>query len=54
MRKIEWGKLKVSAITWYEINKSLGTNNLQEQSLKEVIPKEYNQFQSLFIKVITK
>ena len=52
MRRIKKEKLKVYAITLYEINKALGIKDLQEKPLEEVIPKEYHEFLPLFSKVI--
>jgi hypothetical protein len=52
VRKIRREKLKVYAITLYEINKALGIKDLQEISLEEIIPKENNEVLPLFSKVI--
>jgi hypothetical protein len=54
MRQIKKEKLKVYAVTLYEINKALGIKDLQEKPLEEVIPKEYHEFLPLFSKVIAK
>jgi hypothetical protein len=52
MKRIKKTKLKVYAITLYEVNNALGIQDLQEQPLEEVIPKEYHEFLLLFSKVI--
>jgi hypothetical protein len=52
MGQIQKQKCKVYAVTFYEINKSLGILELQEKPLGEVIPKEYHEFLPLFGKVI--
>jgi predicted aspartyl protease len=52
IRRIKKEKLKVYAVTLYEINKALGIKDLQEKPLEEVIPKEYHEFLLLFSKVI--
>jgi hypothetical protein len=52
IRRIKKEKLKVYAVTLYEVNKALGIKDLQEKPLEEVIPKEYQEFLPLFSKVI--
>ena len=52
MRRIKRYKLKVYAVTLYEINKAFGLKDLQEKPLEEVIPKEYHEYLQLFNKVI--
>jgi hypothetical protein len=54
MRKIKKENLAVYAVTLYVINKGLGVKDLQEQTLVEVIPKDYHKFLLLFSKVIAK
>jgi hypothetical protein len=54
IRQIKKEKLKVYAVTLYEINKALGNKDLQEKHLEEVIRQEYHEFLPLFSKVITK
>ena len=53
VRRIRREKLKVYAVTLYEINKALGIKDLQEKPLEEVIPKEYHEFLPLFSKEVT-
>jgi hypothetical protein len=53
MRQIQKGKLKVYAVTLYEINKALEIKDLQEKPLEEVIPKKYHKFLPLFSKVVS-
>jgi hypothetical protein len=53
MRWIKKEKLKVYAVTLYEVNKALGIKDLQEKPFKEVIQKENHEFLLLFSKVIT-
>jgi hypothetical protein len=45
-------KLKVYAVTLYEINKALEIQDLQEKRLEQLIPKEYHEFLLVFDKVI--
>jgi hypothetical protein len=45
-------KLKVYAVTLYEINKALEIKDLQETPLEQLIPKKYHEFLPLFDKVI--
>jgi hypothetical protein len=52
VRRIRREKLKVYTVTLCEINKALGIKDPQEKSLKEVIPKEYNEFLPPFSKVV--
>src|SRR6202158_3469414 len=52
MRRVKKEKLRVYAVTLYEINKVSGLKDLQEKPLEEVIPKEYHEFLPLFSKVI--
>jgi hypothetical protein len=51
MRKIKHEKLKVYAMTPYQINKALGMKGYQEKPLEEVRPKVYHKFLPLFCKV---
>jgi hypothetical protein len=52
MKRVKKERLKVYAVTLYEINKALGIKDLQEKSLEEFIPKEFHEFLPLFSKVI--
>ena len=54
MQRIKRHKLKVYMITLYEINNVYGLKDLQEEPHEEVILKEYDEFRSLFSKVITR
>jgi hypothetical protein len=45
-------KLRVYAVTIYDINKALEIKDFQEKPLEPIIPKEYHEFLPLFDKVI--
>jgi hypothetical protein len=52
MRRVNQVRLKVDAVTLYEINKALETKDLPQEPLEEVIPTEYHTILPLFSKVI--